>query len=87
MPTPFLTNAYEIGHVGGVFLIEPLAYSVDKFCSLHGISLARLRRLWKKGLGPRTMQVDGLTLISREAAVEWRRQMEELSSAQEVPHG
>jgi hypothetical protein len=50
MSTTFLANAYEIGRVGSVFLIEPLAYSVDKFCDLHGISRARLHRLWKKGL-------------------------------------
>lgn len=72
----FTASAYDIGRAGAVFLIEPMAYSVDKFCDLHGISRARLHRLWKKGIGPRTMQVDGLTLISREAAAEWRAQME-----------
>jgi predicted DNA-binding transcriptional regulator AlpA len=52
------------------------AYGVDEFCKRHGISRAYLYLLWKRGVGPRFMQIGGRRLISAESAAAWRRQME-----------
>ena len=52
------------------------AYSVTEFCRDHGISRGLFYNLMRDGLGPRTMKVGRRTLISCEAAQEWRRRME-----------
>ena len=51
-------------------------YDVNEFCVRHGISRATLYNLWNDGRGPRRMKVGSRTLISREAAEEWRRERE-----------
>ncbi len=51
-------------------------YSVNEFCHEHGISRGLFYRLLRDGQGPATMKVGRRTLISREAAEEWRRRME-----------
>jgi hypothetical protein len=53
------------------------AYGVDVFCKNHGISRAFLYLLWRRGTGPRFMQVGTRRLISKEAACDWRRSMEQ----------
>ena len=55
---------------------DPPVYSVPAFCQAHGISRGYLYELWKAGSGPRRTKLGRRTLISGEAAVEWRRQME-----------
>jgi len=58
------------------------AYSVDEFCRRHNLCRASFYNLVKAGRGPRIMKVGSRTLISIEAAAEWRRRMEsETSSA------
>ena len=52
------------------------AFSIDEFCSTHGISRAMFYKILKEGTGPRTMRVGSRTLISDEASTDWRRQME-----------
>jgi hypothetical protein len=52
------------------------AYSVQEFCTRHGISRAYLYLLWKRGAGPRFMQVGTRRLISKEAAADWRKASE-----------
>lgn len=52
------------------------AYGVEEFCKRHGISRAYVYLLWKRGEGPRFMQVGARRLISREAAAEWRKAAE-----------
>jgi predicted DNA-binding transcriptional regulator AlpA len=52
------------------------AYGVEDFCKRHGFSRAYIYLLWKRGEGPRFMQVGARRLISREAAADWRAQME-----------
>lgn len=54
----------------------PAAYSVPGFCKSHGISRSFLYLLWRERRGPRAMRVGGRTLISAEAAADWRRAME-----------
>jgi predicted DNA-binding transcriptional regulator AlpA len=52
------------------------AFSVDEFCAAHGISRAMFYKLGKERKAPRLMKVGTRTLISEEAAADWRRQME-----------
>ena len=56
--------------------VELAAYTVDSFCESHGISRALFYKLASQGRGPRLMKVNRRTLISREAAADWRAQME-----------
>jgi hypothetical protein len=55
---------------------EKDAYSIDEFCARHGISRAGFYNTLKAGTGPRVMKVGNRTLISKEAAAEWRRKCE-----------
>jgi hypothetical protein len=50
-------------------------YSVDEFCSSHSISKAMFYKLRAVGKAPQTMAVGSRTLISYEAAADWRRDM------------
>jgi len=52
------------------------AYSVNEFCEAHAISRAFFYVLQREGKGPRLMKVRGRTLISIEAAADWRRSSE-----------
>lgn len=61
------------------------AYSIEQFCKRHGLSRATFYNLAKVGRAPRTMKVGSRTLVSVEAAAEWRRKMEaETAAAVEV---
>jgi predicted DNA-binding transcriptional regulator AlpA len=51
-------------------------YSVAEFCAQHGISRSLFYRLLQDGQGPRVMKVGKRTLITNEAAEEWRRSLE-----------
>jgi hypothetical protein len=52
-------------------------FSVPEFCFAHGkISRAFFYKLVKQGLGPRLLKVGHRTLITAEAAAEWRNEME-----------
>lgn len=53
------------------------AYSVAEFCAAHGITKVTFYKSMKEGNGPRIMKVGARTLISAEAAADWRRQCEE----------
>ena len=52
------------------------AVSVPEFCRSHGISRSLFYLLLRERRGPRVMRVRGRTLVSAEAAAEWRRAME-----------
>lgn len=56
--------------------IEKDALTVDDFCQRHSLSRAKFYSLLHEGRGPRIMRVGRRTLVSREAAAAWRRQME-----------
>jgi excisionase family DNA binding protein len=56
--------------------LAPRALTVDAFCRAYAIGRSTLYRLIKDNAGPRTMKVGRRTLISIEAADEWRRRME-----------
>jgi predicted DNA-binding transcriptional regulator AlpA len=51
--------------------------SIPAFVAEHGISKSLFYRLVKEGRGPRLTKVASRTLISAEAAAEWRDQMEQ----------
>ncbi len=59
-------------------------YSVAEFCREHGISRGLFYRLLREGRGPRVIKAGRRTLISREAAEEWRRRMETAAQAGEA---
>jgi hypothetical protein len=54
----------------------PLAFSIGEFCAAHRISTDFYFKLARQGLGPTIMKVGGRTLISQEAAADWRRARE-----------
>lgn len=51
---------------------EPQAYTVATFCKVHSISRSFFYELLKTGRGPRVTKIGNRTLISREAAFDWR---------------
>ena len=55
---------------------EVSASTVDEFCHSHRISRGTFYNLLKAGHGPSIMKVGARTLISAEAAANWRRKME-----------
>jgi hypothetical protein len=57
-------------------------HSRYQFCEAHGISRALFYVMQRDGRGPAIMKVGKRTLISVEAATDWRRRME--AAAQEV---
>ena len=55
----------------------PSMFSVPTFLSAHGISRSFFYRLVKEGRGPRLTKVSRRTLVSAEAAAQWRARMEQ----------
>jgi predicted DNA-binding transcriptional regulator AlpA len=53
------------------------AQTVEEFCQAHRISRGTFYNLLKDERGPRVMKVGARTLISVEAAADWRHRMEE----------
>lgn len=53
------------------------AFSVAQFCEAHGFTKVLFYKLLKEGRGPRIMKVGSRTLVSAEAAAEWRKSMED----------
>ncbi len=60
--------------------IKREALSVNEFCASHGICRASFYNLLKAGVGPRLMKVGRRTLISVNAAREWRERLERIAS-------
>jgi hypothetical protein len=52
------------------------AYSVSAFCEAYGLSVPMFYKLRAKGLAPAVMKIGTRTLISYEAADQWRRDCE-----------
>jgi hypothetical protein len=50
--------------------------SVSAFCADHGVSRSLFYRLQQEERGPRLTKIGRRTLISAEAAAEWRARME-----------
>jgi len=58
------------------------AATIPQFCDGHNISRTHFYELIKQGRAPRLMKVGRRTLISQEAAAEWRRRMEDETANQ-----
>jgi hypothetical protein len=58
---------------------EQDAFSIPEFCLRNSISSALFFKLAREGRGPRVMRVGRRTLITKEAAVAWRRTLEAAS--------
>lgn len=58
-----------------------LCMSVKDFCALHTISRASFYRMVRAGEGPRIIKVGSRTLISTEAASDWRHKREHQQAA------
>ena len=75
-------NPLLVEHASGADQLPPadaLAFSIAEFCRRHGISRPHFYNLSKSGDRPAVMRVGRRTLISAEAAAEWRRRMEQLA--------
>ena len=57
------------------------AYGVQEFCDRNGISRAFLYQLWRRGDGPRFLQLGTRRLISKEASADWRRSLKQTPKA------
>ncbi len=57
--------------------MQQQAFSVAQFCEAHGFTKVLFYKLLKEGRGPRIMKVGSRTLVSAEAAAEWRKSMED----------
>jgi predicted DNA-binding transcriptional regulator AlpA len=57
------------------------AATVPQFCDGHNISRTHFYELVKQGRAPRLMKVGRRTLISQEAAADWRKRMEDETGA------
>lgn len=55
-------------------------FDVPGFCAANRISRALFYKLLNDGDGPRVMKVGRRTLVSPEAAAEWRQRMERQSA-------
>ena len=63
-------------------VIAPVVvYTVAEFCSAHKISRSKLYELSHAGIGPRSIKIGARNLITAEAAVAWRRQLEATTEA------
>ncbi len=67
-------------HTVQLLSADALAFSIPEFCRKHGISRGHFCNLFKSGHGPAGMRVGRRTLISAEAAAEWRRRMEQVAN-------
>lgn len=52
------------------------AFTISQFADAHHVSRTHVYELIKQGKGPRLMKLGRRTLISLEAAADWRRRME-----------
>ena len=59
-----------------------LALSIPEFCEAFSISEDFFYKLKRQGKAPRQMKVGARTLISMEAAAEWRREREAAAVAE-----
>jgi predicted DNA-binding transcriptional regulator AlpA len=63
-----------------------LALNIREFCEAHNLSESFYYKLKKQHEGPREMKVGKRTLVSQEAAAEWRRAREnQHTEATELP--
>jgi hypothetical protein len=62
-------------------IYEVAAYSVDGFCRAHSLSRSKFYEMLRSGEGPRVMKCGAKTLVSVEAARDWRISRERAAEA------
>jgi predicted DNA-binding transcriptional regulator AlpA len=60
--------------------LNPRALSIRSFCLVYDISPATFFRMQREGWGPKVMKIGHKSLISMEAADEWRQERERTSN-------
>lgn len=55
-------------------------YTIAQFCEAHCIGRTHLYHVIKAGKGPRLIKLGRRTLISAEAAADWRRDLEKATA-------
>ncbi|MGB9043803.1 MAG: transcriptional regulator [Pseudolabrys sp.] len=58
------------------------SFTINDFCARNGLSRGKFYALRRKGLGPREMDVDGMTRISAEAERDWKEASEKAAAEQ-----
>jgi predicted DNA-binding transcriptional regulator AlpA len=53
--------------------VAKFALSINEFCASHGISRSFFYKLTQSGQGPRVIKIGTRSLITVEAAADWRR--------------
>ena len=56
------------------------SYTVNEFCEAYGISRAFLYKLWENGHGPVYYKLGTRRFISIQAAEDWQKENESLTS-------
>ena len=59
-----------------IITVDPAAYTIPEFCKAHRFSESMYFKMKVQGLAPREMHVGSRTLITFEAAADWRRARE-----------
>jgi hypothetical protein len=83
MPRPEVTGK-KITTIGTATATEFDAFSIERFCARHSISVPQYYKMRKLGLTPVEFRVGTRALISRESATVWRRERE--LAAQKARH-
>lgn len=63
--------------------VVPAAFTIPEFCAAHRISRALFYILAREGRAPAIIKAGRRTLVSVEAAANWRRAMEASSGGSE----
>jgi hypothetical protein len=61
--------------------ITAQAYSVDEFCDAHRISRGYFYVLLREGKAPAILKLGRRTLVTAEAAADWRRRFTQPAAA------
>jgi predicted DNA-binding transcriptional regulator AlpA len=62
---------------------DPPIYSVSAFCEAHHIARSFFYQLLPEGRAPRVTKLGRRTFVTREAAAEWRRRIEQETHQEE----
>ena len=76
-----ITGKKLSGSNSGPQPVPAFAMSIPQFCTAHNISEGFYYKLKKQKLNPREMKVGTRTLITFEAAADWRAEREAASTA------
>jgi hypothetical protein len=55
---------------------QAAAFTIEEFCRAHRLSPSMFHKLRTQGEGPRVMKVGTRTMVSKEAAADWRAERE-----------